>query len=156
MYWWVFLSWCSYASHSCTTQMPLVLNLLHLPSACFPSLCYFLSNHISCQIACCFKPATLSSFLSERQCWNALFYFPVVGNYNSCRCKLTQGQEHGGTRSKQQHQPCLFMSLQTLGETHGPSVLLSCVGGALNCVNWSPISFGSRSCWSMTILSQST
>lgn len=157
---WGFLSWCSYASHHFTIQVPLVENL-HSPSACFLSLCSCLWNHISCQIACCYKPATLSSFFSERGYWNfpardALFYFPVAGNYNSCRCRLSQGQGHEGTRSKQQDQLCLFTSLQTLGETRGPSVLLSRLGGALHHINWSPISFGSHSCWRMTILSQST
>lgn len=121
---WSFLSWCSYASRHLTSQMPLVLNLLHRPSACFLSLCSFLSNHISCQIACCYKPATLSSFLLERRCWNApvrdaLFHFLIAGNYNSCRFRLNQGQELGGTRSKQ-YQLCLFTSLQTLGEHVAP------------------------------------
>lgn len=125
---------------------------------CLFSIFMFLSFKSYCQmcyqIAHCYKPATLSSFLSEKGCWytpgrDTLFYFPIAGSYNSCRCRLTQGQEHGGTRSKQQYQLCLFTSLQTLGETCGPSVLLSCLGGPLHHVNWSPISFGSRSCWRM-------
>lgn len=155
VYWWVFVSWCSYASHHCTTQVPLVQNILHLPSG------FFSLYAISFQIT---YPARYRAVLNQPHCPHSsqsgnvemLSSFPVVGNYNSCRCRLTQGQGYGGTRSKQQYQSCLFMSLQTLGETHGSSVLLSWVGGALDQVNRPPISFGSHSCCSMTILSQST
>lgn len=72
---------------------------------------------------------------------DALFSFPVAGKIELLQMQVEQ--EHGGTGSKQQYQPCLLVPLHMRGEAGSRSVPSRHPGGALRHVNRSPVSFGS-------------